>query len=479
MIVVGQKLSKLTVLGLTDKKSIQCTCACGGKKTFAKQFTKRLLSGAITSCGCDVTHIGYKFRIYPNQEQQHNLAIQFGHARFTYNHFLTLKKEAWFEHQLSLSKEDMQVMLKELKQTEAYSWLSQGDSQVLQGALDQLDTAYQNFFRMEREDKLPKGNGKPRKDGMPKGFPRYHSKHDEQSITYPQRFKVTGSRIYLPKVGEVRAVFHRAMEGEMKQVTVTRTKSGKYFISILCEVKRDEPTLNGKPGVGIDVGLRRFATLNKPLPDGRKVIEHPKYFRKAEKKLKRLQRSLSRRQKGSRNREKARLKLARQHEKVANQRRDFLHKASRQVVNAFGHIGLETLNIAGMIRNHHLAKSIGDSGWGRFAEFITYKGKWYGSYVECFDLFFPSSRLCSTPGCGYINRDLKLGQTFWVCPDCGKRHDRDDNGSENIDPTVGATGRAIETMKTPDGEGKLQGESPVPLGETGSQPPSGAGSSLV
>lgn len=470
MIVVGQKLGKLQVVGLTAKSGVQCVCACGVKKTFPKRFTKRLLSGAISSCGCDLTHLGYRFRIYPNEAQKHELAVQFGQARFVYNHFLTLKKDVWFQHKLSLSKEEMQVILKAMKQTESYGWLDQGDSQVLQGALDQLDTAYQNFFRMKREGTLPQGNGKPRKDGMPKGFPQYHSKHDEQSITYPQRFKVIGSRIYLPKVGWVRALFHRPMEGEMKQCTVMRTKSGKYFISIRCEVKRPEPEFGGEP-VGIDVGLRRFATLSRPLPDGRTVIAHPQYFRKAEKKLKRLQRWLSRRQKGSRNREKARLALARQHEKVANQRQDFLHKQSRQVVAAFGYIGLETLNITGMIRNHHLAKSIADSGWGMFAQFITYKGRWYGSYVERFEMFYPSSRLCSTPGCGYINRDLEQGQTSWVCPDCGKWHDRDDNSADNLEPTVGATGRAIGMMATPVGEGKLQGEHPVPLVEAGSPPP--------
>lgn len=471
MVVVGQKLGKLEVIGLTAKSGVQCLCECGVKKTFPKRFTQRLLSGAISSCGCDLTRLGYRFRIYPNEAQKHELTIQFGQARFVYNHFLTLRKDAWFQHHLTLSKEEMQVLLKELKQTEPYSWLNQGDSQVLQGALDQLETAYQNFFRMKRENSLPKGNGKPRKDGMPKGFPRYHSKHAEQSITYPQRFKVTGSRIYLPKVGWVRAVFHRPMEGEMKNCAVTKTKSGQYFISIQGEVKRSEPKPSDKPPVGIDVGLRRFATLSRSLPDGRTVIKHPAYLRKAEKKLKRLQRCLSRRQKGSRNWEKARLALARQHEKVANQRKDFLHKQSRQVVDAFGTIGLETLNISGMIRNHHLAKSIADSGWGMFAQFITYKGRWYGSYVERFDRFYPSSQLCSTPGCGYIHRDLQLGQTFWICPDCGKRHDRDDNSAENLEPTVGTTGRATPVVATPVGEGKLQGESPVPLVEAGSQPP--------
>ncbi len=146
---------------------------------------------------------------------------------------------------------------------------------------------------------------------------------------------------------------------------------------------------------------------------------------------------------------------------------------SRQIVNTFGHIGLETLHIKGMVRNHHLARSISDSGWGMFAEFIVYKGQWYGSYVERFDRFYPSSRLCCTRGCGYINRDLTQGQSSWTCPDCGRYHDRDDNASTNLEPlcspTVGVTERAVVVDDgNAGGEGRLQGESPVPLTETGS-----------
>ncbi len=472
MIAVGQKLGKLEVVGMTQKGGVRCVCECGEKKTFPKRFSKRLLSGDIESCGCDLTRIGYRFRLYPNVAQSHDLELQFGHSRFVYNHFLTVRKKAWFGHKVNLSQGDMQVMLKNLKHTQTFGWLKQADSQVLQFALGNLETAYQSFFKMKREGTLPVGNGKPRKDGMPKGYPTYHSKHDEQSITYPQRFKVNGSRIYLPKVGWVRAVFHRPMAGEIKSCTVTKSKSGNYFVSIQCEVKRSKPKVEGEP-VGIDVGLRRFATLSKPLPDGRTIIEHPQYLDKAERKLKRLQRRLSRCRKGSKGREKARLALARQHEKVANQRQDFLHRVSRQLVNTFGHIGLETLHIKGMVRNHHLARSISDSGWGMFAEFIVYKGQWYGSYVERFDRFYPSSRLCCTRDCGYINRDLTQGQSSWTCPDCGRHHDRDGNASNNLEPlcspTVGVTERAVVTDDgNAGGEGRLQGESPVPLTETGS-----------
>jgi len=364
---------------------------------------------------------GFRYRIYPNTEQREALAIQLGHSRFVYNWALDLRRKTYRDTGKGLTYFDTNWTLTKLKKIAP--WLCDADSQILQEKLRDLQRAYVNFF-----------------EGRAK-YPNFKSKHHPQSIRYPQRFKVEGNRVYLPKVGWVRAVFHCPLEGKMKNCTVTKTKSGKYFISIQCEVKIPDPEFSG-PAVGIDVGLTRYATLSKPLPDGRTEIEHPEYLRKAEKKLARLQRRLSRCQKGSKGREKARLAVARQHEKVANQRQDFLHKESRKIVDAFGLIGLETLNIKGMVRNHRLAKSISDSGWYRFSQFITYKGQWYGSHIERFDRFYPSSRLCSTAGCGYINRELELGQSFWICPDCGKRHDRDGNASHNLEPTitVGAPG---------------------------------------
>lgn len=376
----------------------------------------------------------FKYRIYPSQAEQAALAIQFGHARFVYNMALAARKSHYFEHNQGLNCNDTAFMLTVIKQF--VPWLKEADSQVLQQSLKDLDRAYINYFAMVKNGTLPKPQPgqKPRKDGMPLGYPTFKSKYDPQSIRYPQRFKVSGSRIYLPKVGLVRVVFHRPVEGKMKSCTVSQTKTGKYFVSILCEVESQDPvSLSGT--VGIDLGLKHFAVLST----GEK-IDHPQYLRKSERRLKRLQRRLSRTRKGSKGREKARLLVARQHERIANQRKDFLHQTSRYIVNEFGHIKIENLNVCGMLKNHHLAKSISDSGWGMFGGFLDYKSKWGGGVTERIDRFFPSSRTCSV--CGWVNQDLQLHHRFWTCGGCGTQHDRDYNAAINIEqfPTAGMAG---------------------------------------
>lgn len=471
--MVGQTLGKLKITKVTDTGAWVATCECGKTVVFPRKRQQRLRDGRITSCGCDKIRKAFKFRIYPNAMQQEALAVQFGQARFVYNHFLTLKKQEFFENGRTLSLTEMQVMLKEMKQQEDTLWLKDGHSQVQQFALRNLDTTYNNFFRMFRAGTLPKQDGKPRQDGLPKGFPRYHRKRDKQSATWPQGFEIEGSHIYLPKVGAVRAVFHRELEGEIKNVTASKTKSGKYFVAIQCEMEQPSFEFNGKPSVGVDLGLRRFATLSRSLPDGRTVIGHPNFLRQDEKKLKRLQRQLSRRQPGSKRREKARLNVARLHERIANKRANMLHQASHAIVSNFGAIGFETLHIKGMLKNHHLAKSISDSGWAGFVEAICYKAEWYGNYVERKDRWFPSSKLCHK--CGYLNKELKLGQSSWICPDCGTHHDRDDNAADTLEPQVQdlpPDGREGVARRNAGGEGRLQvRRAPVALAEAGS--PSG------
>ena len=221
--MIGQRLGKLEITKVTDKGAWVAKCECGKTVVFPRKRQQRLLDGKITSCGCDKIRKAFKFRIYPNAMQQEALAVQFGQARFVYNHFLTLKKKEFFENGHTLSLTEMQVRLREMKQQAETAWLQDGHSQVLQFALRNLDTAYTNFFRMFREGTLPKQEGKPRKDGLPKGFPRYHSKRDKQSATWPQGFEIEGNRIYLPKVGDVRVVFHRKLAGEIKNVTVSKS----------------------------------------------------------------------------------------------------------------------------------------------------------------------------------------------------------------------------------------------------------------
>lgn len=358
------------------------------------------------------TRKAYKFRIYPNRTQQQALAVQFGHSRFIYNHYRAKREQVYQETGQGLSYIDCANGLKALKAE--YEWLREADSQVLQQSLKDLDRAYKNFFE-KRAD-----------------YPRFKSRHDKQSIRYPQRFKLKHNRIYLPKVGWVKLGQHREMTGTMKNCTVSKTKSGKYFVSIQCEIELEQPVYSGNK-CGLDLGLTHFVILST----GEKV-DNRRHLRKSEKRLVKLQQQLSKKQKGSNNRAKARLKVARQHEKVANQRRDFHHKLSHQLTHEFSHLGFERLNIAGMVKNHSLAKSISDAGWGQFVQFCRYKGEWYGCHVGQLDTFFPSSKLCNV--CGNINRDLKLSERHWVCPTCGTLHDRDINAAQNIlKHTVGAT----------------------------------------
>ena len=356
----------------------------------------------------------FKYRLYPNQAQEAALRIQFGHARFIYNWALDTRKKYYQACGKGLGFYPLKRMATDLKRQPEYTWLKDADSQVLQAKIEDLDRAFKNFF--ERRAK----------------YPHFKSKKDKQSIRYPQRFKFNGNRIYLPKVGWVKAVFHRPLEGTPKNVTVSRTKSGEYYVSVQCEVEAIAKP-NGKPAVGVDLGLTHFATLST----GEKV-EHPGYLRQAERRLKRLQRWLSRRKKGSRNYDKARLLVARQHEHVARQRADFLHKLSYRLVTQHGLIKLENLNISGMLKNHSLAKSIADSGWGMFGRFCEYKATWYGSEVQYVDRFFPSSKACHV--CGLINSGLTLADRDWTCEGCGTHHDRDHNASINllIAPTAGA-----------------------------------------
>jgi len=353
-----------------------------------------------------IIHKAFKFRIYPRDIQQRQLTIQFGHARFIYNHYRAKREAIYKETGNGLNYVDTANDLKQLKDNGEHFWLREADSQVLQQSLIDLDRAYKNFFEKRAK------------------YPGFKSKKSKQSIRYPQRFKFNGDRIYLPKVGWVKGVFHRPIEGKVKNCTVSKTKSGKYFVSVQCKLEIPDPEpRDGR--IGIDLGLKDFVTLST----GEK-FEAPKHLRHAERRLKIRQRRLSRKQKGSNSWEWARLQLACQHEKVVNQRQDFHHKLSHNLVSRFGHLAFEDLNIAGMLKNHYLAKSIQDAGWSQFVRFCEYKAVWTGGMTEKADRFYPSSKLCST--CGEINHALQLSDRIWVCTDCGTIHDRDVNAAINL-----------------------------------------------
>jgi len=348
----------------------------------------------------------YRFRAYPTTEQRQKLAVQFGHARHVFNWALARRQEHYTATKETLSRFDLQKELRALKSAPDHLWLKDADSQVLQVKLQDLDRAYKNFF-----------------DGRAH-FPKVKRKKNQQSIRYPQRFAFKERRIYLPKVGWIPCVFHRQMEGAPKNVTATKTAAGDYYVSVQCEREVETPIHTG-PAVGVDVGLKDLAVLST----GEK-IPHPKHLRRSEGKLAHLQRDLARKKKGSTNREKARVRVARQHQHVANQRRDTLHKLSDRLTRDFGTIRMENLNIQGMLKNHALAKSIADSGWGTFKAFCQYKAQWRGGRIEDIDRFYPSTKTCHV--CMHKNDALSLADREWTCASCGTHHDRDINAAKVI-----------------------------------------------
>jgi len=354
-------------------------------------------------------HKGYKFRIYPNVSQQKELEKHFGHARFVYNYFLEARKIFFETHKTdqkkNLTYHDTAILLTDLKKDQAHLWLKEVNSQVLQQSLMDLQKAYVNFF--ERRS----------------GFPKFKKKSGKQSFRVPQHFKIdlTSQKITLPKIGKIKTVFHREPMGQPKSITITKTCGGKYFASVLCQVHEIIKDPQGEE-VGVDLGLSCFATLS----NGRKY-ENPRYLRGSERKIKRLQHKLSRQVNGSKSREKTRLRIARVHEKVSNQRTDFLNKISFNLTHEFGLIGMEDMNIRGMLKNHKLAKSISDVGWSELVRQIKYKSLWYGSWFEQIGTFEPSTIECNN--CHSINRAFTLKDREWVCPICGMHHDRDINAA--------------------------------------------------
>jgi len=358
--------------------------------------------------------MGMKYRIYPNQTEKACLAVQFGHARFVYNSTLAARKNHFESTGKTLSKFDCNKRITELKKDENFSWLKQADSQVLQQKSADVDTAYRRFFKHLG------------------GYPTFKRKSNDQKIRYPQRVRFVGNKTYLPKVGFVKTKFHRPLIGIQKSVTVSKTKTNKYFISVLCVYEINQPVHKG-PAVGIDLGLKDFLITS----DGTKT-KHPKLLKTKEIRIKRAQKSLSKKLKGSNNRTKARLKLAILHEKLTNARKDFLNKESFRLTAKYSFIGTESLKINNMVKNHCLAKAILDSGWGEFVRQLEYKSTWKGGQVFKIGTFFPSSKTCNK--CKHINHDLKLSDRIWTCPGCKSVLDRDFNAAENIleEATAGA-----------------------------------------
>jgi len=363
----------------------------------------------------------FKFRLYPTEEQASALRQQGGNARFLYNLLLERHDRIYRSEGRGWRKLEMINAIPSIK--DEFPFLKDSFSQSLQQVAIQLDRAFTNFF--ERRAK----------------HPAFKSKHKgNDSFTVPQKWRIDKRFVFLPKIGEVRWKKHRSIEGVPKHLTVTQD-GDRWFCSVNCEVEIQDPVVPDRPFVGIDLGLKDFAVLS----DGT-TVGNPKHLRRMEEKLCREQRRLSRKVRGSRNREKQKVRLQSIHRKVRDARRDFLHRTTHWLVENYGGFAVESLNISGMLRNHHLARSISDAGWGEFGRQLTYKSLWNGNVLVEVGTFFPSSRTCSD--CGAVNQELRLSDREWVCASCGCVHDRDLNASMNIEAeglrllqtTVGLTG---------------------------------------
>jgi len=347
-----------------------------------------------------------KIRIYPNSLQEESLTKAFGCARWLWNNSLAETQKVYQETGKGLGQYELNARLPKLK--EKFPWLAETHSQVLQYVSLNTSRAFINFF--ERRAK----------------YPKFKSKKSKQSIQYPQGVKIIKDRMYLPKIGLVKAVIHREIVGKIKTVTVSRVPSGKYFASILTDNGIPIPSVSfeGKV-IGIDVGLTHIV-----ITSDRSKFDNPKFLIRAEKNLKRKQQKLSRKMKGSKSRNKARIIVAKAHEKVANCRKDYLHKISRRLVDENQVIAVEDLHVKGMMKNHKLAKAISDVGWGTLVEFLRYKTEREGKGFIKVNRFFPSSKACSI--CLHVQGSMPLNIRSWRCDKCGTLHDRDINAAKNI-----------------------------------------------
>jgi len=366
----------------------------------------------------------YKFRLEPTDEQKTLLNKHFGSVRWTFNYFLNQRKDEYLNNKKSLNYYDQAAELTQIKKTN--EWLKEINSQTLQYSLKCLDMAYQGFFNKRTQ------------------FPRFKSRKNKNSFTVPQNVRCDGTKLIVPKfLDGIEMIMERKIKGVIKHCTISRTPTGKYFVSILTEMEY-QPLQKTNQSVGIDLGIKDFLVLS----DGTKIKNH-RFVKHYERILKLNQQSLSRKIKGSNRYEKQRIKVAKIHEKITNSRTDLIQKTTTNLIKNFDIIYLEDLNIKGMSHRckskqdengkylpngqsakSGLNKSILDVAWGTFIDVLEYKANWNDKQVVHIDRFFPSSKTCNK--CGWINNGLTLKDRTWICPKCGEKHDRDFNAAINI-----------------------------------------------
>ena len=364
-----------------------------------------------------------KIRLYPNKTQEQEFNKTLGCYRFVYNHMLARKQDAYKANKTNLGLTELSKYFHhELLKDEEYDWLKEQNTKVMKQSIRQMLTAYDKFFKEH------------------KGFPKFKSKRDKQSASFPigaiskkntfdarkitltknlKNIKFRCSDLYFKRL--------RNYKDNIRSATLSKTKSGNFFLSILMDIPQYEIVKFKKTNkqVGIDLGVKDFVITS----DGKK-FENKHFFKNDERKLKKLQRQLSKKKVGSNNRNKQRIKIAKTFERITNKKENYIHYVVNELLMNYDTIYMESLNVSGMVKNHHLAKAIQEVGFFRFKEILNSKAIVNDKKVVLIDKFYPSSKTCSC--CGYKNQDLKLSDRHWQCPNCGEIHDRDLNAAKNI-----------------------------------------------